>query len=242
MSAETANKTIESNRDVSRTKLVVSKLSKSFRLGGETISVLDDVDFSVDAGQSLAVIGPSGSGKSTLLHLLGGLDRPDSGTVRLGDREVTALSAAELPAFRNQSVGFIFQDHHLLPQLSVLDNVLLPVLAGRGTQPSDVDHARSLIDSMGLSDRVGHRPTQLSGGQRERVAIARALMMRPNLILADEPTGNLDRRTAERITDQLVSLPRQHQAILVVVTHDERLASAMDRSATLDAGKWVPVD
>lgn len=216
--------------------LVVSDVCKSFRWGESPIEVLRGVSMEVGGGESLAIVGPSGSGKSTLLHIIGGLDHADSGSVRLGDQDVTVMGERELAMFRNRHVGFVFQDHHLLPQLSVLDNVLVPVLAGRPVVPEDVERASGILDSVGLGDRLGHRPAELSGGQRERVAIARALVMGPRMILADEPTGNLDRRTAEQVTELLVSLPGEHGTILVVVTHAESLAGAMGRRVELVDG------
>lgn len=220
-------------------KLSVQDICKSFTLGDVTTMVLDGASLEIGGGESLAIVGPSGSGKSTLMQIIGGLDDADRGTVRLGDEEVTSLEGVELARFRNRHVGFVFQDHHLLPQLSVLDNVMIPVLAFGRADEDDSRRAMEILESVGLSDRMEHRPAQLSGGQRERVAIARALMMRPRLILADEPTGNLDRRTADQMTQLLIDLPQQHGAILIAVTHADSLASAMDRKLELIDGRLV---
>lgn len=218
---------------------MVRELVKSFPTAAGPLRILDGVQLDVAMGRSAAIVGPSGSGKSTLLYLIGTLDVADSGSITLRDREITQLPADQLAAFRNENIGFIFQEHHLLPQLSVLENVLVPVVAQRGVTTADREHAMGLIESVGLSDRISHRPGQLSGGQRERVAIARALIMQPKLVLADEPTGNLDRRTAETIRDLLVALPKEHGTILVTVTHSSDLAAAMDDRYELLDGKLV---
>ena len=217
-------------------RLLVESVCRRFTLGGETTAVLDGVSFEMHCGQSMAVVGPSGSGKSTLLHILGTLDRPDRGRVMIGETVVTELSDRAAAAFRNRHIGFIFQDHALLPQLSVVDNVLIPALAQGSVTDAQRQHAEHLIETVGLADRRNHRPGQLSGGQRERVAIARALLMQPSLILADEPTGNLDRHTADRIAEVLIDLPRTHQAMLVTVTHDRGLAARMDVTRELHDG------
>jgi len=181
----------------------------------------------------------SSSGKSTLLQILGTLDQPDSGTVTIDGEDPFSLKERELASFRNRKIGFIFQDHHLLPQLSVIENVLVPTIATGKPNAEQLEHARSLIESVGLSDRTGHLPSELSGGERERVAIARALLMKPALILADEPTGNLDRRTADSITELLLDLQKSSNAILVSVTHSEQLAAAMDDRKELLDGRLV---
>jgi len=172
-----------------------------------------------------------------LLQILGTLDRPDSGEVLIDDEDPFALGEKELAAFRNHKIGFIFQDHHLLPQLTLLENVLIPALATGKPNGEQADRARSLIESVGLSDRIAHLPGELSGGERERVAIARAMLMQPTLILADEPTGNLDRRTADRVTELLLDLQEKSNAILVTVTHSERLAAAMGSQRQLVDGR-----
>lgn len=221
------------------TTLSVQQLSKSFPTVGEPLRVLGDVSLELAAGESLAIVGPSGSGKSTLLQILGTLDRPDSGTVRIDGEDPFVLSETELARWRNRRIGFIFQDHHLLPQLSVLENVLVPTLATGKVSQSHLERAQSLLTDVGLAERTGHLPSELSGGERERVAIARALLMSPSLILADEPTGNLDRRTAESITEVLKQLQKTNQAILICVTHSESLAESMDSKRQLMDGQLV---
>lgn len=184
----------------------------------------------------MAIVGPSGCGKSTLLHILGTLDHPDAGSVRIDTQDPFALSDRDLAAFRNAKVGFIFQDHHLLPQLTVLENVLIPALATGSPSKELYERAEQLIDAVGLIDRRGHLPSELSGGERGRVAISRALLMQPSLVLADEPTGNLDRRSADSVTELLLDLPRQNQVVLVVVTHSDALASSLSKQHELRDG------
>lgn len=208
--------------------LRVADVTKSYPTPRGPLTVLSDVTFTLAPGAAAAVTGPSGSGKSSLLHILGALDRPTSGTVTLDGRDPFALSDTELAAFRNASVGFVFQDHCLLPQCSVLENVLVPTLVAErrsGAGAEDGVFARSLIAQVGLSDRINHRPAELSGGEKQRVAIARALIRRPRLLLCDEPTGNLDQESASAVAALLVDLHRQQQNILIVVTHSERLAA-----------------
>jgi lipoprotein-releasing system ATP-binding protein len=219
--------------------LNVERLSKSFPTASEPLSVLTGVSLSLSEGESVAIVGPSGSGKSTLLQILGTLDRPDAGEVTIDQTDPFSLTEDKLAAFRNQHIGFIFQDHHLLPQLTVFENVLVPTLASGRPSADDLARARGLLESVGLADRVGHLPGELSGGERERVAIARALLMRPTLILADEPTGNLDRRTADRVTELLLELQKSSGAILISVTHSDSLAAAMMRRLELVDGKLV---
>ncbi len=207
--------------------LRVTDVTKTYPTARGPLTVLSDVTFSLAPGDAAAVTGPSGSGKSSLLHILGALDRPTAGTVTLDGRDPFALSDAELAAFRNASVGFVFQDHCLLPQCSVLENVLIPTLvAERSSGAGDAAaFARSLIAQVGLSDRIAHRPGELSGGEKQRVAIARALIRRPRLLLCDEPTGNLDQASAAAVAALLVALHRQQQNILIVVTHSHELAA-----------------
>jgi lipoprotein-releasing system ATP-binding protein len=191
-------------------------------------------------GEALAVMGPSGSGKSTLLHLLGTLDPPTAGSIRLEGREPYALPEKELADFRNRHIGFVFQDHHLLPQCSVFENVLIPTLVGNGGRADVEGWARQLLDRVGLSNRLEHRPAELSGGERQRVAIARALVRHPVLLLADEPTGNLDRHTAHTVGEVLLDLHRQEQTILVVVTHSAELARMLPRQMEMVDGRLQP--
>lgn len=218
-------------------ELKVESIHKSYRGGGEPLHVLRDLSLTLSRGDSLAVVGPSGSGKSTLLQILGTLDRPDSGKVEIAGTDPFVLDERELAEFRNAKIGFVFQDHHLLPQLTLLENVLIPALARGTARAEDYDRARELIARVGLEERTQHRPSQLSGGERERVAIARALFHDPVLILADEPTGNLDRRTAEKITALLLELQANSGAMLIAVTHSDSLAAAMGRRAELVDGK-----
>jgi len=220
-------------------KLVVQNLNKSYYLGGERLEVLRGLSLTMQAGDSLAVVGPSGCGKSTLLHILGTLDKPDGGLVQLDSIEPFSLGENKLAAFRNKNIGFIFQDHHLLPQLTVLENVLIPALATGPAMAEDRDRAIELLRRVELTDRMTHLPGELSGGQRERVAIARSLFRGPSLLLADEPTGNLDRRTAERMVELLLELQSQSGAMLISVTHSDSLASAMGRRAELIDGVLV---
>ena len=219
--------------------LVVSNLTKSFAGATQTLNVLRDVSLELSAGDSLAIVGPSGSGKSTLLQILGTLDHPSSGTVSINGLDPFELDEHSLAQFRNQHVGFVFQDHHLLPQLSVLENVLIPALALGKTSTEQVTRAHELIKSVGLANRDDHLPSELSGGERERVAIARSLLMKPSLILADEPTGNLDRATAAAISELLLELQHASEAILIAVTHSDALANAMKESKELVDGQLV---
>lgn len=217
--------------------LEVTHLGRDYPTRGEPLCVLRDVTFQLGAGESLAVMGPSGSGKSTLLHLLGTLDRPTRGMIRLDNQDPFALPEPQLADFRNQNVGFVFQDHHLLPQCSVLENVLIPALVNHRAQSSDVEQwARQLLERVGLSARLSHRPAELSGGERQRVAVARALVLKPKLLLADEPTGNLDRLTAQSIAGLLLELHRQEKNILVLVTHSAEIAKLLPRQAEMIDG------
>ena len=207
--------------------LVVENLSKEYRTPGGSLPILSDVSLRLNRGDAVAVMGPSGSGKSTLLYVLGALEPPTSGTVALDGQDPFALGERELATFRNREVGFLFQDHCLLPQCSVLENVLTPTLVARGGGNGDdySARARELLEAVGLSHRVGHRPAELSGGEKQRAALARSLMMRPSLLLCDEPTGNLDQKAAEAVAALLLELHRAQQTILVVVTHSPELAA-----------------
>ncbi|HEY1066468.1 MAG TPA: ABC transporter ATP-binding protein [Pirellulales bacterium] len=217
--------------------LEVRDVVKEFPTRGEPLVVLKGASLAVSRGENLAILGPSGGGKSTLLHILGTLDRPTSGSVKLQGEDPFALAAPQLADFRNKRIGFVFQDHHLLPQCSVLENVLVPTLAGGGATPEHVARAEDLLRRVGLAERSTHRPAELSGGERQRAAIARALILSPILVLADEPTGNLDRTNAEKISELLLALQQQENTILVVVTHSQELALKMQRRLTLDDGR-----
>lgn len=227
------------NETASSHQLVVTNLAKSFPMAGQPLEVLCDLSLQLAGGDSLAIVGPSGSGKSTLLQILGTLDHPDRGTVLIDGASPFDLSEVELAAFRNQHIGFVFQDHHLLPQLTVIENVLVPTLATGRPGQDDLARGRELVDAVGLGGRMGHLPGELSGGERERVAIARALLMQPSLILADEPTGNLDRNTADSVTGLLLRLQQESGAILITVTHSEKLAAAMGQRKELVDGRLV---
>jgi lipoprotein-releasing system ATP-binding protein len=220
--------------------LIVSHLSKDYPTRSGPLAVLRDVSLELERGAALAVMGPSGSGKSTLLHILGTLDRPTAGTVRLDGQDPFALSEPQLADFRNRHIGFVFQDHYLLPQCSVLENVLIPTLVGHDGREQAEAWARHLLDRVGLKQRLDHRPAELSGGERQRVAVARALIHRPVLLLADEPTGNLDRRTAESIGKLLLDLHREENTILMVVTHSLELADLFPRMLVMEDGSLQP--
>lgn len=220
-------------------ELVVDNVVKEYPTPAEPLRVLDGVTLSLRSGENLAIVGPSGSGKSTLLSIIGTLEPPTSGTVQLAGANPFALGEAELAAFRRQRIGFVFQDHHLLPQCNVLENVLVPFLAERAPTGEDQKRAAELLDRVGLGARLSHRPAELSGGERQRVAIARALVQRPTLLLADEPTGNLDRTTAQSITQLLVDLQQAQNSILIVVTHSQALADALQQRQEIDGGRLV---
>ncbi len=223
--------------------LELEGVSKGYRGAAESASlaILHDVHLILRRGDSVSIVGPSGSGKTTLLNLIGTLDRPDSGRVRLAGQDVSQLDEQALARLRNQQVGFVFQFHHLLPHLSVLENALVPTLAfpvaGRGAEA--VERSRRLLDRVGLGARMTHRPGQLSGGERQRAALVRALVNQPRLLLADEPTGSLDPRSAQELGALLVDLNREEQVTLVVVTHSVQLASAMRRVVELRDGTLV---
>jgi lipoprotein-releasing system ATP-binding protein len=221
--------------------LHVENLCKSFPTRGGELSVLRGINLELAAGEALAVLGPSGSGKSTLLHLLGTLDRPTSGIYRLGEQEPFQLSDAGLARFRNRHIGFIFQEHYLLPQCSVLENVLIPTLAGYTEDRQEADRrARDLLGRVGLSARLEHRPAELSGGERQRVAVARAVLLKPALLLADEPTGNLDRQTARAVGQLLLDVHREEQTVLIVVTHSSDLAEMLPKQLEMLDGTLAP--
>ena len=206
----------------------------------DPVPVLRGISLTVQRGDSLAIVGPSGSGKSTLLNILGSLDSPTRGSIRLDGEELAHLPEQKLAAIRSQKIGFVFQSHHLLPQCSVLENILVPTLAATGRAPaSALERAKQLLERVGLEHRVDHRPAQLSGGACQRVAVVRALINRPSLILADEPTGALDHSTAESLADLLVELNRDEHVTLIVVTHSEELAAIMGTTHQLQDGQFA---
>jgi lipoprotein-releasing system ATP-binding protein len=215
--------------------LIVEDVEKSFPLGGERVEVLRGVSLAAQPGEALAITGPSGCGKSTLLHLIGTLDRPEAGSILIDGEDPWQLEQRELARFRNRTVGFVFQDHHLLPQYTVLENVRLPSLAFRDSG-GDRERAVELLRRVGLGERLDHRPSQLSGGERQRVAVARALVNRPRLLLCDEPTGSLDEETARAVSELLFELHGQEENILVVVTHSLDLAGRFGRRLELRVG------
>ncbi len=217
----------------------VRGLSKSFRMGNTEVAVLRGIDLDVPKGEMLSIVGASGVGKSTLLHVIGALDKPTSGQVIYDGRDVFSMSNGELATFRNRNVGFVFQFHHLLPEFSALENVLIPSMIG-GIEPKEAKHrAEALLEEVGLSGRLTHRPGELSGGEQQRVAIARALMSEPKVILADEPTGNLDTHTAQSVHELLKKLNHERGLTSIIVTHNERLAEMGDRTVRMVDGLIV---
>ena len=233
--------------------LAATDVCKHFALGDQTVEVLRGVSLCAEVGQSLALIGPSGSGKSTLLHLLGTLEPPTSGQIAISGQDPLAFPEPQLARFRNQHIGFVFQNHHLLPQYSALENALIPTLAfpsaelrrsASSAEPSKPqadrrERARDLLTAVGLEERLHHRPAELSGGECQRVAVARALINQPGLLLCDEPTGSLDRQTATTVADLLFTLHRAEQAALVIATHDLELAARCDHRLHLREGTCV---
>lgn len=219
--------------------LSVVHVAKAYPTRSGPLPVLRDISLTLSAGENLAILGPSGSGKSTLLYAIGTLDPPTSGTVSLCGQDPYQLSEAALARFRNRSIGFVFQDHHLLPQLSVYENVLIPALAVGAATVEHQRRAHDLLERVGLADRLDHRPAELSGGERGRVALARALVTAPRLVLADEPTGNLDHTSAMAVAHLLLRLQAEEQTMLIVVTHSSELAGLLQQRKRLDDGRLV---
>ena len=220
---------------------VANAVTKEFETPTGPLRILDGISAELDRGQNMAVIGDSGSGKSTFLHIAGTLDSPSSGIVSLIGSNLTELDENQLARFRNENIGFIFQEHHLLPQLTALENVLLPMVATGATDQKSIQRGKDLLDSVGLSDRIDHRPAAMSGGERQRVAVARALIQEPMLLLADEPTGSLDQANAEKTGQLLLDLQDQHNMILICVTHSSKLASIFQNQTRLINGRFETV-
>ncbi len=210
---------------------------KGYRTPAGYLKVLDGLELSVAAGEMVAVVGASGVGKSTLLHVVGALDRPEAGSVTVAGRDLASLSADGLAAFRSAEIGFVFQFHHLLPEFTALENVMMPMLIARRSEAEAKAAALALLGEMGVAERAEHRPAMLSGGEQQRVAVARALVRQPKVLLADEPSGNLDRETGDRLHDLLRRLNRERGLTILVVTHNERLAAASDRVLRIEAGR-----
>ena len=218
----------------------VSALNKSYHVGSQVLHVLRDLSLVVAAGEMVAVMGPSGVGKSTLLHVLGGLDRADSGSVRIGETEITALADTAMVEFRNRNVGFVFQFHHLLPEFDAAENAEMPMRIARVPQGEARGRAVELLQRVGLGERLVHKPSMLSGGEQQRVAVARALVMRPRLLLADEPTGDLDEATAEALEQLLREMHAEFGLTSIIATHNPRFAAACDRVLRLEHGRLHP--
>ncbi len=219
----------------------LTNVSKSYQSGAVTVPVLSGINLTIAEGETVAITGPSGCGKSTLLNLIGALDRADSGEIRVAGRDLTKLTLVELAEFRNTTVGFVFQLHHLLPQCTVLENVLIPSIVRKDADRASLrDRAAKLLEAVGLSHRLEHRPGQLSGGERQRAAVARALINSPKLLLADEPTGALDRASASRLADLLAEVHQREKITIILVTHAPDLAKKMGRVLELLDGKFAP--
>jgi lipoprotein-releasing system ATP-binding protein len=230
------------SEEVNAMVLEARDIRKSFFQGPREVRVLKQVNLRLAAGESLAIVGASGAGKSTLLHILGGLDRPDQGEVRVEGRSIWELGAAERSSMRNRTMGFVYQFHHLLPEFSALENVAMPLLIRGESARSARNRAAELLGEVGLGERMQHKPGELSGGERQRAAVARALVGNPRLVLGDEPTGNLDERTAEQVYGLMLELNRALRTSLLLVTHDRKLASRMDRQLELHLGQLHELD
>ena len=221
--------------------VIIEDLKKSFQHMGRTLDVLKGIDLNIYQGQILAIVGPSGAGKSTLLHCIGTLDLPSSGRIRLGGEELTTMSSSRLAAVRNRDIGFVFQFHHLLPEFTALENITMPgMIQGRSKKEME-KRALALLEEVGLKDRATHRPGELSGGEQQRVAVARALALDPKLLLADEPTGNLDTATSDAIHDLFFQINREHGTTIIVVTHNPTFAESMPRVVRMRDGR-VEID
>lgn len=219
--------------------ITVTNLSKSFPMGGQTLTVLKDINLQIQRGELIAVVGASGAGKSTLLHIIGTLERPTTGTVHFYDQDMFKLSEGEQAKFRNRRIGFVFQFHHLLPEFTALENACMPALIQRRQKAAIEPEAIALLEEVGLGARLHHKPGELSGGEQQRVAVARALLQKPDLVLADEPTGNLDTHTGEALFAMMRALNRAHGTTFVIVTHNDKLSAQADRIIHMQDGRIV---
>lgn len=222
--------------------ILIEQLYKTYAGPAGAVEVLTGLELKVDAGETVAVLGASGVGKSTLLHIVGALDRPSRGRVAIGGNDLAAMEDRQLAAFRNRHIGFVFQFHHLLPEFSALENAMMPALVARWPRGQAEERARELLNEVGLSHRQAHRVGELSGGEQQRVAVARALVLRPSLLLADEPTGNLDERTGEKVQEMFLRLNAEMGLTTLVATHNERLAQVLGRRVRLAEGRLEPLD
>jgi len=227
---------------MTETVLEARNVKRRFQQGPVTLEVLQSVNVAIMAGERLSIVGASGSGKTTLLQILGGLDKPSSGSVHVDGKDIHSLGERERGELRNHAIGFVYQFHHLLPEFSALENVAMPLLVRRMKTSEAKDRAQEILKRVGLGDRLTHRPHQLSGGERQRAAVARALVTQPKLVLADEPTGNLDGKNAEQVFELMLELNRERRTSLVVVTHDLRIAARMDRALEINNGNLSEVD
>lgn len=227
---------------MTETVLEARQVQKSFQQGPVTLEVLQGINVVINAAERMAIVGASGSGKTTLLQILGGLDKPSSGQVMVDGRDIHSLNERERGELRNQALGFVYQFHHLLPEFSAMENVAMPLLVRRMPVSEAKDRAREILGRVGLGQRLEHRPHQLSGGERQRAAVARALVTQPKLVLADEPTGNLDGKNAEQVFELMLELNRERRTSLVIVTHDLRIAARMERALEIEGGKLHEVD
>ena len=219
--------------------ITLTNVSKSFPMGGQTLTVLKDINLQIQRGELIAVIGASGAGKSTLLHIIGTLERPTTGTVHFYDQDMFKLSEGEQAEFRNRRIGFVFQFHHLLPEFTALENACMPALIQRRQKAAIEPEAIALLEEVGLGARLHHKPGELSGGEQQRVAVARALLQKPDLVLADEPTGNLDTHTGEALFAMMRALNRAHGITFVIVTHNDKLSAQADRIIHMQDGRIV---
>jgi len=224
------------DRSPDKAVLACRGVTRGFNEGANRLEVLEGVDLDIQAGERVAIVGASGSGKTTLLQVLGGLDAPDSGSISIGGEDLAKLNDKQRGDVRNRQIGFVYQFHHLLPEFSAAENVAMPLLIRRESRDKALARAAELLARVGLAERLTHRPSELSGGERQRAAVARALITRPALILADEPTGNLDNATGQQVLDLMLELNREFSTSLVIVTHDREIAARMDRELTLDMG------